>query len=74
MNKVRPGSGKIDRRNLLTGIVGVGAVSAIGVSPLARALSSASDGPIATTEYGKIRGVAANKVLSFRGVPYGGPT
>ena len=64
----------MNRRNLLAGFVGIGAINAIGSTPMARAFTGNTDGPIATTEYGKIRGVAANKVLSFRGVPYGGPT
>jgi para-nitrobenzyl esterase len=40
---------------------------------MARALSSAAGEPVASTEYGMVLGVAAKQVLSFRGVPYGGP-
>ena len=73
MNKSKTRSGAINRRSVLAGIASAGAIRLIGENPLARAMSPASAEPIATTEYGKIRGVSANGVLSFRGVPYGGP-
>jgi para-nitrobenzyl esterase len=73
MKVVEAGQHEINRRSFLAGAAGVGAIAAIGVSPLAHAMAP-EDGPVATTEYGKIRGISSLKVLSFRGVPYGGPT
>ena len=73
MDKSETRSAAINRRSVLAGIASAGAIRLIGENPLARAMSPASTEPIATTEYGKIRGVSANGVLSFRGVPYGGP-
>ena len=63
----------ISRRELLEGFLSAGALSALGSSSMARALSSAAGEPVASTEYGMVLGVAAKQVLSFRGVPYGGP-
>lgn len=74
MKQVESKFGRFNRRSLLKGIAGMGAVQAVGSFPLARAAAAVSHDPVASTECGKIRGVAANNVLSFRGVPYGGPT
>lgn len=66
-------TGTVNRRIVLGGVAGAGALGVIGGLSLAQAAPGASD-PIAVTAYGKVRGVAAKGVLSFRGVPYGGPT
>lgn len=63
----------IHRRSILTAILGMGATSVFDVNPLAYAFAP-DESPIAKTQYGRVRGVTANGVFSFRGVPYGGPT
>jgi para-nitrobenzyl esterase len=63
---------KIYRRTLLGGLAGAGALHALGRSASALAASTKS-APIATTASGKVRGIAARNVLSFRAIPYGGP-
>jgi para-nitrobenzyl esterase len=40
--------------------------------PLAGAASTSEVNPIASTMSGRVRGIQASKVLSFRGIPYGG--
>lgn len=72
MNDVIQKSGVMDRRTLLAGFASAGAWSAFGRLPLVVALAPAAAGPVAETQYGKLRGVQG-KVLSFRGVPYAGP-
>jgi para-nitrobenzyl esterase len=74
MKEPKQGPGTMNRRSLLAGLAGIGAVNAMSASPFARALSPTTEEPIAMTQCGKVRGVAARQVLSFRGVPYGGPT
>ncbi len=73
MNNSSRTSRTVSRRSVLAGFASAGAVQLIRGTPLAQAFSPPSGDPIATTQYGKIRGVSANGVLSFRGVPYGGP-
>jgi para-nitrobenzyl esterase len=73
MNEVKHGFLPMNRRSLLAGLVGVGALKAFsGFSPV-QSFASITDGPIASTGYGKVRGVAMKQALEFRGVPYGGP-
>jgi para-nitrobenzyl esterase len=73
MRKPNQRPGTMKRRSLLAAFAGIGAVNILGASPFVRALSPAPEEPIASTECGKVRGVAARQVLSFRGVPYAGP-
>jgi para-nitrobenzyl esterase len=63
----------INRRSLLTSLASAGAIHTLGGLPLARATSVAKGDPIASTIYGKVRGLATGQVLSFRGMPYAGP-
>src|ERR1700689_2717583 len=67
----RPGTMK--RRSLLAAFAGIGAVNILGASTFVWASPPATEEPIASTECGKVRGVAARQVLSFRGIPYAGP-
>ena len=61
---------RITRRRLIARLVGAGAICNF---PLTRAISNVGAGAaVASTTYGGIRGIVANDVLSFRGVPYGG--
>jgi para-nitrobenzyl esterase len=62
-----------DRRSVLavlTGAAAFGVTQRLGFA--SRSTDSARE-PIASTQYGKVRGVSG-KVMSFRGIPYGGPT
>jgi para-nitrobenzyl esterase len=43
-------------------------------TPAASASAEFVAGPIVRTEYGRLRGVAANGVMSFKGVAYGAST
>ncbi len=60
----------LNRRYVLQTAAAIAGYTTLGAFSLASADDKA---PVATTAYGRIRGVAANGVLSFRGVPYGGP-
>lgn len=63
--------GFVSRREFLHGSMSVGAV-ALSRHPFAQGAGDA--GPVAETQYGKIRGVDWRGVYVFRGVPYGGET
>ena len=63
---------RMDRRELLRNSVAAGLVGLVR-RPVAMHAASDSAGPVAETQYGKIRGVEWNGVRVFRGVPYGGP-
>ena len=56
---------------MLATFAGLAAADALRGFSLAQARESS---PVASTEYGKVRGVEYRSVLAFRGVPYGGPT
>lgn len=59
------------RRDFVTGSLSVGAAA---LSRHLFAQNSTTPGPIAATEYGKVRGLDWRGVYVFRGIPYGGPT
>jgi para-nitrobenzyl esterase len=63
----------MNRRSLLTGLMNVSGLYGVGQMAFARTLSISAEGPVASTEYGKVRGIATGQVLSFRGISYGGP-
>jgi para-nitrobenzyl esterase len=73
MNPSTRPSKMLNRRTLLTQIGAVAGLNGLGALRGARALAASADAPVAVTEYGTVQGVDG-KVLSFRGVPYGGPT
>jgi para-nitrobenzyl esterase len=73
MGECNRGLGALNRRDVLAGVAGLGAVNVLsGLSP-AQAVTAFSAGPVASTEFGKVRGVSFNGTLCFRGMPYGGP-
>lgn len=61
----------LNRRTLIAGIGAVAGLTALRDLPGAPVFAASAGAPVAETEYGKVRGVNG-KVLSFRGVPYGG--
>jgi para-nitrobenzyl esterase len=58
---------------LLSRSLGLGAVTAFQSGAPARALAGPADPLIVATDCGKVKGLETRGVISFRGIPYGGP-
>lgn len=68
---VKPnGKSGVTRRRVVAGMAAAGT---LGKFRWAHGIST-TENPVASTSYGQVRGVARGGVLSFRGIPYGGPT
>ena len=65
----------LTRRSLLKGFAAAGALAA---TPLLRhralAAGATTDGPVATTTYGKVRGYVDHDIRAFKGIRYGDDT
>jgi para-nitrobenzyl esterase len=64
----------MNRRSFIGGTVAAAGLVAGAGKAFAAKEEGAAAGPVVDTAYGKIRGSAGNKVLAFRGVPYGAST
>ena len=64
---------RLDRRTFLTGAAGLTLLDGVGARPLASAFPAHVATPVVSTDCGKLRGMASNGVLFFKGVPYAGP-
>jgi para-nitrobenzyl esterase len=64
-------SNNVDRRKFLELLLATSGLTAAGSTGLAAAFAQTA-GPVAETQFGKVRGVQ-DKITSFRGIPYAGP-